>query len=144
MRARLRPLLLCSLLVATDADAQGLPSTAPATQTRVAPARTPAPPPRRESTPVPTPRPRVMPMPTTLEQRPQPPVPVRGAARTQDAAEPAAKKKPVRADAQVKVYDRHGRLLPGMRAAGPNRVLDTRTGRYHDTVPMGDGRRIVR
>ena len=46
--------------------------------------------------------------------------------------------------AQVPVYDQEGRRLNGMRPAGPGRVMDTRTGRYHDTVPSGDGQRIVR
>jgi hypothetical protein len=44
--------------------------------------------------------------------------------------------------APVKVYDRHGRIVPGMKQVGPNRVLDTRTGRYYDAVPSGDGQRI--
>lgn len=42
------------------------------------------------------------------------------------------------------VYDRNGRLLQGMQPAGPNRVLDTKTGRYYDAVPAGDGMRVVR
>jgi|ThiBioDrversion2_2_1062182.scaffolds.fasta_scaffold00158_66 hypothetical protein len=46
--------------------------------------------------------------------------------------------------AEVPVYDQEGRRLNGMRPAGPGRVMDTRTGRYHDTVPSGDGVRIVR
>lgn len=57
------------------------------------------------------------------------------------AARPAAKPQPA---AQVPVYDHDGRRLNGMRPAGPGRVMDTRTGRYHDTVPSGDGVRIVR
>lgn len=44
--------------------------------------------------------------------------------------------------APAKVYDRHGRIVPGMKQVGPNRVLDTRTGRYYDAVPSGDGQRI--
>lgn len=44
----------------------------------------------------------------------------------------------------VRVYARDGRLLNGMKPAGNNRVLDTRTGRYHDTVPVADGQRITR
>lgn len=46
--------------------------------------------------------------------------------------------------APLRVYDSKGRLRNGMTPAGQNRVLDTRTGRYHDTVPSGDGQRIVR
>ena len=50
---------------------------------------------------------------------------------------------PVRAPAlQPKVYDRQGRIIPGARQVGPNRVLDTRTGKYYDAVPRGDGQQI--
>ena len=45
--------------------------------------------------------------------------------------------------APLRVYDSKGQLRNGMQPAGQNRVLDTRTGRYHDTVPSGDGQRIV-
>lgn len=44
----------------------------------------------------------------------------------------------------LKLYDRQGRVLNGYKQVTPNRVLDVRTGRYHDTTPMGDGQRIVR
>ncbi len=57
------------------------------------------------------------------------------------AAKPAAKPQPATA---TPVYDSEGRRLNGMRPAGPGRVMDTRTGKYHDTVPSGDGVRIVR
>ena len=50
--------------------------------------------------------------------------------------QPAARPRPV--------YDEQGRRVEGMRQAGANRVQDTRTGRYHDTVPSGDGQRIVK
>jgi hypothetical protein len=43
---------------------------------------------------------------------------------------------------QGKVYDRHGRIIPGARQVSPNRVLDTRTGRYYDSIPSGDGQQI--
>ncbi|MCG8275507.1 classical arabinogalactan protein 4 [Stenotrophomonas sp. NLF4-10] len=46
--------------------------------------------------------------------------------------------------AQRPVYDAHGQRMNGMRQAGANRVMDTRTGRYYDTVPSGDGQRIVK
>ncbi len=50
---------------------------------------------------------------------------------------------PIRAPApQTKVYDRHGRIIPGARQVAPNRVLDTRTGKYYDAVPRGDGQQI--
>lgn len=44
--------------------------------------------------------------------------------------------------APAKVYDRNGRALNGMEQVGPNRVRDTRTGRYYNTVPAGDGQRV--
>ena len=62
--------------------------------------------------------------------------PANAAARPKPAARPQT--------AAVPVYDQQGRRLNGMRPAGPGRVMDTRTGRYHDTVPSGDGVRIVR
>lgn len=43
---------------------------------------------------------------------------------------------------QGKVYDRYGRIVPGARQVSPNRVLDTRTGRYYDSIPSGDGQQI--
>lgn len=43
---------------------------------------------------------------------------------------------------QPKVYDRHGRIIPGARQVGPNRVLDTRTGKYYDAIPSGNGQQI--
>jgi len=68
--------------------------------------------------------------------------------RLEDSAGKAAPVRPRPAakpqTAQVPVYDQEGRRLNGMRPAGPGRVMDTRTGRYHDTVPSGDGVRIVR
>ncbi|GHH60894.1 MULTISPECIES: hypothetical protein [Gammaproteobacteria] len=138
-------LMLAGLFAAGAAHAQGLQSTTPATQsrstTRVEPVRSPAPP-QRQPVPAPPPRPLVPPIPSSPDQRPQPPVPVHGASRTQDAGK-AAGTVPAPAP-PAKVYDRNGRLIPGMRPAGANRVLDTRTGRYYDTVPSGDGQRIVR
>ncbi|MPS34841.1 classical arabinogalactan protein 4 [Stenotrophomonas acidaminiphila] len=68
--------------------------------------------------------------------------------RLEDSAGKAAPVRPRPAakpqTAQVPVYDQEGRRLNGMRPAGPGRVMDTRTGRYHDTVPSGDGVRVVR
>ncbi|WPU56396.1 classical arabinogalactan protein 4 [Stenotrophomonas acidaminiphila] len=68
--------------------------------------------------------------------------------RLEDSAGKAAPVRPRPAakpqTAQVPVYDQQGRRLNGMRPAGPGRVMDTRTGRYHDTVPSGDGVRVVR
>jgi len=97
----------------------------------------PPPPPPRQIEPVRTTPP--PPMRTDIGQRDQaPPVntPAQQPARQQDddARRIGAE--------QAKVYDRSGRELSGMEQAGPNRVRDTRTGKYYDTVPMGDGQRI--
>lgn len=43
---------------------------------------------------------------------------------------------------QPKVYDRHGRIIPGAKQVGPNRVLDTRTGKYYDSLPSAGGQQI--
>ncbi|MEA5122714.1 hypothetical protein [Xanthomonas floridensis] len=80
------------------------------------------------------------PVPSQLSQRPAAPsIPTRGPAGTPVA--PAGSEVPT---ATPMVYDRNGRLLQGMQPAGPNRVLDTKTGRYYDAVPAGDGMRVVR
>ncbi|HBP02210.1 MAG TPA: classical arabinogalactan protein 4, partial [Stenotrophomonas sp.] len=68
---------------------------------------------------------------------PQPAQPIRSTGPAQIAPTPAPKP----AD---KVYDRNGRIVPGVRPAGPNRVFDSRTGRYYDSVPAGDGQQIKR
>jgi len=47
-----------------------------------------------------------------------------------------------RTTAPARVYDREGRIIPGVQQAGPNRVFDSRTGRYHDSVPQGADSRI--
>lgn len=75
--------------------------------------------------------------------------PVDDAIRGQLSVHPISSKGPSHAElpaqprAPLRVYDRNGRPLQGMKPAGPGRVLDTRTGRYHDTVPSGDGQRIT-
>ncbi|HGM7322394.1 TPA: classical arabinogalactan protein 4 [Stenotrophomonas maltophilia] len=68
---------------------------------------------------------------------PQPVQPIKSTGPAQVAPTPAPKP----AD---KVYDRNGRIVPGVRPAGPNRVFDSRTGRYYDSVPAGDGQQIKR
>ena len=55
---------------------------------------------------------------------------------------PAQALPPPRTTAPAKVYDREGRIIPGVQQAGPNRVFDSRTGRYHDSVPQGADSRI--
>jgi hypothetical protein len=55
-----------------------------------------------------------------------------------------AKPKPITAPAaQRPIYGSNGQPLNQMQETSPNRVLDTRTGRYYDTVPSGDGQRVV-
>jgi len=64
--------------------------------------------------------------------------------RLQPSSPRAAASKPVAAPKPAApVYDHNGQRMNGMRQAGPNRVMDTRTGRYYDTEPSGDGQRIV-
>ncbi|MCU1135888.1 classical arabinogalactan protein 4 [Stenotrophomonas maltophilia] len=69
--------------------------------------------------------------------RPQPAQPIKSTGPARVAPAPVPKP----AD---KVYDRNGRIVPGVRPAGPNRVFDSRTGRYYDSVPAGDGQQIKR
>jgi hypothetical protein len=93
---------------------------------------------RPVSSPVASPAPTPTPVPTpaqTTQQLRTHPIQSQGPAQVVPPAPPATTAPP-------KVYDRHGRIVPGMKRAGPNRVLDTRTGRYYDAVPSGDGQRI--
>ncbi|AOD15942.1 hypothetical protein VB151_14015 [Xanthomonas fragariae] len=81
------------------------------------------------------------PVPSQLGQRQSAPtIPTRGPAQT-PVAPVGSQVAPATAPM---VYDRNGRLLQGMQPAGANRVLDTKTGRYYDAVPAGDGMRVVR
>jgi hypothetical protein len=105
-------------------------------------AQMPAPRKPTETRPVTTPVPAQAPMPApvktpaqTTQQLRTHPIQSQGPAQVVPPAPPATTAPP-------KVYDRHGRIVPGMKQAGPNRVLDTRTGRYYDAVPTGDGQRI--
>lgn len=117
------PLLLIALLPALAlAQVPTADPTATRSTTTVAPAPV-VPPPQAAR-----PQPQVLPS-------PQPAQPIRSTGPAQVA--PASAPKP--AD---KVYDRNGRIVPGVRPAGPNRVFDSRTGRYYDSVPQGDGQQI--
>ena len=101
-----------------------------------------APPPPTPAQPVPPVQP-TRPVPQTLpapRQTPRPAVsPPAGPIRSTGPAQvmPAP-----RTTAPTKVYDRDGRIIPGVQQAGPNRVFDSRTGRYHDSVPQGGDSRI--
>ena len=114
-----------AVLVPLSAAAQ-MPAPRKATETR--PVTSPAP------TQAPMPAPVKTPAQTTQQLRTHP-IQSQGPAQVVPPAPPATTAPP-------KVYDRHGRIVPGMKQAGPNRVLDTRTGRYYDAVPTGDGQRI--
>lgn len=115
-----------------------------------------APPPRPTATrPVSAPQPAPTPLPTTVQPAPAQSLsgqmaPVKSSSQTQQQlrSHPIQTQGPSRADPitgpalQSKVYDRHGRIIPGARQVGPNRVLDTRTGRYYDSLPSADGQQI--
>ncbi|UYB51833.1 hypothetical protein OCJ37_17960 [Xanthomonas sp. AM6] len=133
---RLWLLSLCALSPALAAAQSLQPAPKSPTATRQATTVQPAPAPvsTRPAQTAPT-----APIPSGLGQRAQPaPIPQQGPSRP---AAPASTS-PATTPAQAKVYDRRGRLIPGAVQAGPNRVLDTRSGRYYSTVPSGDGQRI--
>ncbi|ATS53124.1 hypothetical protein XAP3CFBP6996_012560 [Xanthomonas citri pv. fuscans CFBP 6996] len=127
-----RRVLLCVLLTMTGAVA-AQSATTTRSSTTLQPITTPTP---RTLQPAPS----AAPVPSQLGQRPvAPSIPTHGPAQTPiaPAGSQVAPTKPM-------VYDRNGRLLQGMQPAGANRVLDTKTGRYYDAVPAGDGMRVVR
>jgi hypothetical protein len=114
------------------------------------------PPPKPTATrPVVAPQPTPTPLPTLVQPAPVDSLsgqmaPVKSSAQTQQQlrthpiqskgpSQPAPMQGPA---VQGKVYDRHGRIIPGARQVSPNRVLDTRTGRYYDSLPSGDGQQI--
>ncbi|MGF6419640.1 hypothetical protein ABH900_003154 [Stenotrophomonas sp. AN71] len=117
------PLLLIALLPALAlAQVPTADPTATRSATTVAPASV-APPPQPAR-----PQPQVLPS-------PQPVQPIKSTGPAQVAPAPAL-------NPSDKVYDRNGRIIPGVRPAGPNRVFDSRTGRYYDSVPQGSGQQI--
>ncbi|AWH27907.1 MULTISPECIES: classical arabinogalactan protein 4 [Stenotrophomonas] len=120
-----RPLvLLLSALLPLVAQAQ-VPTGNP-TGTRSS--TTVAPPP--VAPPVQPARPQPQPLPS-----PQPRQPIKATGPAPITTTPA----PALPD---KVYDRNGRIVPGVKPVGPNRVFDSRTGRYYDSVPQGTGQQI--
>ena len=135
---RMKPLVVAIAMVClthgVTAAAQIADPTKTRSTTQIAPP--PPPPPVRQIDPVRPPPPTI---PSTLGQRDQVP-PVKSSPQT---TVPAAQGTAPRIGATpAKVYDRNGRALNGMEQAGPNRVRDTNTGRYYNTVPTGDGQRI--
>lgn len=112
----------------TETRAVSLPSSSPAsspTETRAVSLPTP---PREQTV-------------EDKEERSQPKAPARPA---RPVVNTKPKPKPVVVPQATRpVYNSNGQQVNGMRQAGPNRVLDTRTGRYYNTVPSGTGQRIV-
>ena len=134
----LKSLVVAVSLVVSLAAQEASAQLADPTRTRSTTQVVQPPPPRQVDAPRPTTPP---PMPTQLGQRQQstPVATPQPASQSQSQDDEPAR----RIGAQpAKVYDRNGRAMDGMEQAGPNRVRDTRTGRYYDTVPMGDGQRI--
>lgn len=129
--------LLC-LAASLPAAAQVVDPTQTRSTTRVISPPPPSLPPRPTDTPRPTPPPGI---PTRLEQRDTPPPIQAPAQRAPQRGNDDDGARRIGAP-PAKVYDRNGREVYGMEQAGPNRVRDTRTGRYYDTVPAGDGQRI--
>ncbi|MGH8055548.1 MAG: classical arabinogalactan protein 4 [Stenotrophomonas sp.] len=93
-------------------------------------------------------------------QLPPPPTPTPKADDRSQAAEnarlrerlekPALRPKPINKPTPITqpttprpIYGSDGQPLNHMRQTGPNRVMDSRTGRYYDTVPSGTGQRVV-
>lgn len=122
----MKPILSLLLIALLPTMALAQVPTADPTATRSAATVAPA--------PVPPPPQAARPQPQVLPT-PQPTQPIRSTGPAQVAPPPVPKP----AD---KVYDRNGRIIPGVRPAGPNRVFDSRTGRYYDSVPQGDGQQI--
>ncbi|MFC6840301.1 hypothetical protein [Xanthomonas theicola] len=140
---RLWLLSLCALMpclaAAQSLDAAPKSPTATRQSTALKPVPAPA------SAPAPT----TSPLPSSLGQRAQPaPIAQQGPSRPaapapgNTASSAALPGTPGAVPVPAKVYDRRGQLLPGAVQVGPNRVLDTRNGRYYSTVPSGDGQRI--
>lgn len=145
--ACLAVLSFCAALTPSLALAQSATTTRSTTQVTPLPAPPPAPrpaPPRQLSNPIQSPAP-AGPIPNQLGQRQVAPT-FEAKKPTQSSNSPApALNDPVRqiGATPARVYDRNGLPLNGMEQVGPNRVRDSRTGRYYDTAPTGDGQRIV-
>ncbi|MBB5878790.1 hypothetical protein [Xanthomonas sp. 3498] len=143
---RLLPCVAIALLVPALAAAQSLqPVPGAPAGNRDANTLQSAPPPAPsvasrldERAPASTTAPSAAPVPSNLDDR-------QGKTRHTRPASPAVPAAAVAdpsARRPVRLYDRSGQVVPGAMQVGPNRALDTRTGRYYDTVPSGDGVRI--
>ncbi|MBB5941786.1 hypothetical protein [Xanthomonas sp. 3307] len=143
---RLLPCVAIALLVPALAAAQSLqPVPGAPAGNRDANTLQSAPPPAPsvasrldERAPASTTAPSAAPVPSNLDDR-------QGKTRHTRPASPAVPAAAVAdpsARRPVRLYDRSGQVIPGAMQVGPNRALDTRTGRYYDTVPSGDGVRI--
>lgn len=136
-----RLLLLPALLaVALTFDA-GAQIAAPRKPTDTRPVVTPAPAP----TPLPSP---VRPAPMETQSGKVAPVTSDSQIRQQLGTQPIQSQGPAQVvpapatTAPPKVYDRNGRIIPGVKPVGPNRVFDSRTGRYYDAAPGTQGQQI--
>ena len=134
MNIRIRcSLMALAFLVSTAANAQIAAPRKP-TDTRPVATRPPAP------APLPTP---VRPAPMENQAGKMAPVTSDSQIRQQLGTQPIQSEGPATVTppppttAPPKVYDRNGRIIPGVKPAGPNRVFDSRTGRYHDVGPGG-------
>ncbi|HEY0333046.1 MAG TPA: hypothetical protein VGC74_04960 [Stenotrophomonas sp.] len=133
---------LCLTLAPMAGFAQ-VPAATRAIKPVAAPTTVPAPPPPLSRPPV-TPAPSG-PIPSKLGQRAAP-TPIQANKPTQSTNSPApSQDDPARriGTTPARVYGSNGLPVVGMEQAGPNRVRDSRTGRYYDTKPTGDGQRIV-
>lgn len=124
MKASLVLLLSALLPLAAQAQVGAPDPTATRSATRVAPPAVPAPQPVQSQ-----------PLPPAQPQQPAQPIKSTGPAQVAPTPAPAL---------PDKVYDRNGRIVPGVKPVGPNRVFDSRTGRYYDSVPTGDGQQLKR
>ncbi len=84
------------------------------------------------------------PLPTDASQRPRPPAISSGtpAKKPQASAEDERAARPARTTGSG-VYGRNGEPLDGWVRLSDGRALDPKTGRYYQTMPYGNGRKIV-
>lgn len=125
-------LLLAGLLLPALASAQLVSPSSPTATRGATTLSTPPPQPARPPQPV---APQPVQAPRLIATPPPAAGPIRSTGPAQVVAPPAS-------TAPAKVYDRNGRIIPGVKPAGPSRVFDSRTGRYYDSVPQGTDSKI--